>query len=336
MRTALKTLLTLVLVAMLAIPALAVATITPVVTTHADEWGPAAGSGGVTWNRYSKRDSWVNADTGSGPFRVNPATTWAWNGSIEGSVLTYQQTDRRHWRSDILRYDIVTKSKQAAPSYVNTKWWEYWPSQSGDWVLFARTNVGYGKKREWRQLLLVNTYTGEKRVLTKGPKGADFEPTQVDGLWAVWDDCSTNVCVVYLYDIAGGVKTKIPQGGYHQHSPAVASDGTMYYVRSGNACGRHVSIIRRAPDGTESTLYSFPDGEHAFDLYVDDAATQDLYFQDVDCANNWVGDIYKITGADTAAPIVDVIAAVPDGESSELSGHGRLTQQQGVAARMTT
>lgn len=335
MPTALKPLLALVLVAALAIPALATATITPVVKTRADEWGPAAGSGGITWNRYTKTDSWVNADTGAGAFRVNPNSTWAWNGSIEGDVLTYQQTDRRHWYSDIFRYDIVAKNKEAAPSFVNTKWWEYEPTQSGPWILFGRTNAGYGLKKEWRRLLLVNTDTSDKRVLAKGSRGATFWPSQVSGLWVVWDDCPNDVCVVYLYDIAGGVKTKIPQGGFHQATPAVSSDGTMYYVRSGNSCGRHVSIIRRAPDGTESTLYSFPDGIHAGDLYVDDDATQDLYFEDIDCANNWTSDIYKITGADTASPVIDVIAGAPDGEGGELVGHGQLTRQQRAAARMT-
>lgn len=335
MRTALKTLLTLVLVAMLAIPALAAATITPVVKTHADEWGPASGSGGITWNRYTKTDAWVNADTGGGVFRVNPSTTSAWNGSIEGNVLTYQQTDRRRLRSDIFRYDIVAKDRQATPSYVNTKWWEYWPTQSGPWILFARTNVGYGQKREWRQILLVDTVTGEKRVLAKGPESSNFWPAQVNGLWAVWGDCPRAACVVYLYDITGDVKTKIPQSAFHQYSPAVSADGTMYYVRSGRACGKNVSIIRRAPDGTESTLYSFPDGTDAGDLYVDDDATQDLYFEDMDCANNWATDIYKITGADTASPVIDVIAGAPDGEGGELVGHGQLTRQQRAAARMT-
>lgn len=313
-KTPLKVLIALLLVALVALPALAATSLTSVVQTPADEWGPAAGSGGIAWNRYTKSSAWVLADTGGVPFRVNPSNTWAWTGSIEGDILTYQRANRRG--SDILAFDIATVTSVASPAHVNSKWWEYYPSASGQWVLFARTNVGYGRKHEWRRLILANKVTGETRVLANGGRGASFLPGQVSGDWVVWHNCPKYVCDVYRYQISSATTLKIPKVGPDQHSPAISSDGTMYYVRQGNACGSNATIIRRAPDNSEVVLYSFPDGVEAAELYVYDGPQQDLYLQDVDCGNRYKSDIYKVSSANTAAPVVSQSQADVDGAPS--------------------
>lgn len=323
MRNSLKALIVLVLVLLVALPALAAASLTSVVQTTADEWGPAAGSGGIAWNRYTKSDSWIFADNGGAPFRVNPTSTWAWTGSIEGDILTYQRANRRG--SDIVAFDIVTRTPVASPAHVNSKWWEYGPSASGQWVFFARTNVGYGRKHEWRKLILANKVTGETRRLAKGGKGAKFYPGQVSGDWVVWYSCPKYVCDVHRYQISSSTTLKIPKVGPDQHSPAISSDGTMYYVRQGNACGSNAVIIRRLPDNSEAVLYSFPGGVQAGELYVYDGPQQDLYLQDVDCGNGYESDIYKVSSANTAAPVVT--------RSQADTGGGPALQRQPMDAR---
>ena len=79
-----------------------------------------------------------------------------------------------------------------------------------------------------------------------------------------------------LPDFPRGLDEKVPldfhspygcsKGAADQYSPAVSSDGTMYYTRGGNSCGKNISLIRRASDGTETTLYSFASGVDAGDL----------------------------------------------------------------------
>lgn len=300
-----------VLVAGIAVEAAsAEVTLTPEVTTRADEWGPAAGSGGIAWNRYNRRDSWVLARVGTDTFRVNSPRTYAWTGSIEGTELVYQRANRRG--SDIVTFDLASRSKMPSPDYVNTRWWEYYPTASGDWVFFARTNVNYGQRREWRRLVLVNTVTGKSRTLAKGPRRAELVPGQVSGDWAVWYECPESGCVVYRYQISTKTKALIPQGGPEQYEPAVSSDGTMYFLRSGSACGRNVTLVRRTLGGTESVLYAFAKGIDADGLYVYDGLSQDLYLDDVDCYNGNEGDIYKVSSADTAAPVISSASAVSE------------------------
>lgn len=306
MRTA-SLMLAVVLVTGLAVSAAsAEVTLIPVVDTRADEWGPVAGSGGIAWNRYNRRDSWVLARVNADTFRVNSSRTSAWTGSIEGDTLVYQRANRRG--SDIVAFDLSSRSKLPSPAYVNTRWWEWGPRASGDWVFFGRSNVNYGQRREWRKLILTNTATGESRRLAMSPRRGYQQLGQVSGNWVTWYECSDDSwadCSMYRYDIAGSVKELIPQVTPAQWDPAISSDGTLYYLRGGRACGKNVTLVRRTLDGTESVLYEFPASIDAGGLYVDDGPTQDdLYFHDIACEHGFASDIYKISAADTAAPVI--------------------------------
>lgn len=312
----------------LATSASAATSITPIVQTNAIEWGPAAGTGGIAWNHYSKTHPAVYADTGSGAFQVGPDSGMAWTGSIEGSILTFQRVDR--WgASNIARYDLASMSNAPDPNHVNTKWWEYQPSASGDWVFFGRTNVNSGARREWRKLVLVNSTTGESRILTRGPRGATFGPDQVNGNWAVWHECPQGGCVVYLYDILADSTLQIPQVGHDQYDAAVAPDGTMYFLRSAAACGQNVRIIRREPSGVQTEIYAFPTGTDAGGLYLAQiSAAQDLYFQQYTCASASDWDIYKIADAQTASAAVVMQEPVPTDVATMPMAPQNLTQQQ--------
>ena len=69
-------------------------------------------------------------------FKVNAAGTQGANGGIEGDLLVYQQFERG--RSDLRFFDLGSKDRTSPPRGVNTRRWEYWPTISGQWLLFGR------------------------------------------------------------------------------------------------------------------------------------------------------------------------------------------------------
>ena len=82
------------------------------------------------------------------------------------------------------------------------------------------------------------------------------------------------------------------------YSPAVTSDGTVFYARSGNACGQHTKIVKVLPDGTTMSIaYSFPRGVDGVDLfaYPNLSATVDLYLSRVSC-RTFDFDVYVLSG----------------------------------------
>ena len=82
------------------------------------------------------------------------------------------------------------------------------------------------------------------------------------------------------------------------YSPAVTSDGTVFYSRSGYACGQHTKIVKILPDGvTMSTVYSFPLGVDAVDLfaYPNLSLSVDLYLSRVSC-RTFDFDVYVLNG----------------------------------------
>ena len=92
---------------------------------------------------------------------------------------------------------------------------------------------------------------------------------------------------VYLYDIQRGTSRVIPRPGgvSWQYNPAVASDGTTYYVRSGNGCGANARIMQTAPDGETIELAKMPDLVDVGFMYAFDQANgwRILYFNRLKC-----------------------------------------------------
>ena len=109
---------------------------------------------------------------------------------------------------------------------------------------------------------------------------------------------------VFLYDIAAATTTKIPNADTerpHQYGPSVDADGTMYFGRSSNACGKNAQLISRELDGTETVLYEFqPNRDLDHSVAVDNANnTTDVYFDRVSLRGSCYserGDIVKLSG----------------------------------------
>lgn len=282
----------------------AAATETPVVTGSQNQLQPAAGSGGLAWTVRSASSSALLADVGGGAFPVSPNAASA-SGGIDGDRLVYQRVGTRD--SDIIGYDLASTSTTGPVPHVNSRFWEYSPTVSGDWVLFNRNNINYGMAKEWERVILVNTDTGAHRVLAQAPPTAFLNAGQVNGNWATWEVWTrTDGFRAFRYNISADRSISLPGAGPRDpYAPAVAPDGTAYYMVSGAACGRNVAMLRRTPDGATSVIHSFPTGTDAWDLYeYTDGIAQDVYYSRINCATkDWRGDIYRIDNAEAAAPI---------------------------------
>lgn len=292
----------------------------PVVTGAASQENPAAGSGGIAWTERSKDLGYqVMANSSGSAFRVNPAKTLAAMGGIDVYRLVYQEVGRSG--SDIVGYDLFSKTRTGSVPHVNTRYWEWGPTVSGDWVLFSRNNINYGMNKEWEKVILANTSTGEKRTLASVPAAAYLKAGQVNGNWATWESFThVGGWKVVRYDITTENKVIVDDVGRRSpYDSGVAPDGTLYYAVSGNGCGVNVSIMRRKPDGTVDELVDLPDGTDAWDFFEYTATpSQDVYYTRVECgARTWKGDIYFIAAADTKPGLGPVGGtATPEGREA--------------------
>ncbi|MGZ8567178.1 MAG: hypothetical protein ACXWXS_09020, partial [Actinomycetota bacterium] len=120
-------------------PAQAGPVLEDVVSTKAHEDHPTASAEFEAWSAYQRQnDAWsvYARPTGGTRFKVNGGRRDAVTGAIDGTTLVYQSFTRRS--SSIRFFDLLTKTTTSAPDAVNTDAWEYWPSLSGDLLLFGR------------------------------------------------------------------------------------------------------------------------------------------------------------------------------------------------------
>jgi Tol biopolymer transport system component len=199
-------------------------------------------------------------------------------------------------QSDLRLYDFMAHTYSTVPAGWNTAVWEWSPTISGPWVLFGRRNFAIHK--QWT--ILGNLTTGQGIVLgSEGSSGQEI-PGQVNGNYAVFTQCSSGACNVYLHDITAGTTTQIPHtlGGSFQYAPSVASTGTTYLVHSGNACGQTVELVKVPLAGTETAITQPASGHDVDSTYVDDSSspTNVLYSRGVCNASGFVvkNDIYKV------------------------------------------
>jgi hypothetical protein len=301
-------LLTLATVAVTAIPAYALEPVV-VVATDAVEIGPMASTTYLSWTevdfdrRVPRAAVWVEAIGSDEPFRVNPPGTFAFTGGIDGSTMVYQISDPTPVKPDIAMMDLDTRTSLEVPDGINTRRAEYAPTISANHILFARGI------RQGASIILFDTSTGDSEVLysKRRTQRRLFEiiPTQVNGNFAVWQQVvhRLNGSVVdgdiWLYDIALGTTTKLPtEPRVWEYGPSVSADGTVYFGRSNPNCGEDAEMVERSPDGTETTLYTFPVGEDfSFSSVVDNPnGTVDVYFDQGSCTGDDWGDILKLSG----------------------------------------
>ncbi|MGA9160256.1 MAG: hypothetical protein WB297_05255, partial [Actinomycetota bacterium] len=105
------------------------------------EYQPVRGDTYLAWQQNTRQhpshyDVFARPMAGGEKFKVNARQTQGANGGIDGDTLVYQQFKGK--RSDLKFFDLGTRTRTSPPAGVNTDQWEYWPSFSGDWLLFAR------------------------------------------------------------------------------------------------------------------------------------------------------------------------------------------------------
>jgi Tol biopolymer transport system component len=147
-------------------------------------------------------------------------------------------------------------------------------------------------------------YLGDRTSgkLTQLASAATIAPGQVNGNYAVWEQCqeSNGECNVYRHDIAAKTTTRISntfRSSRFQYAPSVTTTGTVYFVHSGHGCGTSATLVRQPLGGSDTVLVTFKDGIDVGSTYVDDTSgTPTVYCSQSICANHSKhGDVYKIT-----------------------------------------
>ena len=270
---------------------------TPVKASSRNETTPAAGGAYFSWAKSRRRhprvyDVFVQQQ-GQPAFRVNAPNSWGLGGGIDGTRLVYQQVERGN--SNVVFFDLVSRRRSAAPAGVNTSRWEWGPSISGDWLLYAR---GAPYSPSLQVVRLRNLVTGYERVLDSiRNRRAILLPGDVTGNFAVWMKCVPvpRTCNVFRHDITAAKTAQLPNGGQSQYGPSVTSTGTMYFGRSRRGCGSSVKLVRATLDGKVQVLYSFPSTHDFFTTSVLELppATVRIYFERLTCRSART-DIYRI------------------------------------------
>ncbi len=236
-------------------------------------------------NRFKVYSGTENSKT-----RVNRKGTNAANGGIDGSRLVYQEWKRS--RSDLWFFNIKTHRRSSPPKGVNTDSWEYWPSESGDWLLFGRRN-----RADIRRIILFNLATKKSRVLDEvSSEGSHVAPGQVNGDYAAWYRCTAaDKCDVFRYRISTQTKMRIPDAGMYQRAPSVSEDGTVYFTRAaGKACEVAVRLMRFR-EGRVDPVVDVPFGQHIGDSYVDSGRFgNEVFFDRFKCGSSTASDLHSV------------------------------------------
>jgi Divergent InlB B-repeat domain len=272
-------------------------------TSTADESNPVANGPWFGWSQWSHAhpsdyNAYVRRGSGR-TIKVNPAGTRGSTGGIDGVTLVYEQ-HKPHFAADIRKFNLKTHRRSNLPSKVSSRWDEYHPTISGQWVLFTRYIWTTPPKT---RVLLYNMHTRALRTLgSESGKYRYVYSGQVNGDYVAWGRVRPGGQDVFLYRISTKTNTVVPRLVSAQYNPVVASDGTIYYGRSDNGCGEGGSLVRYPLGGPATVLHSFPGGTDAGYGYVDERADGSLhwFFGQVNCRNNrW--DIYKVIDSHTLA-----------------------------------
>ncbi len=277
---------------------------TVVLATDANEYEPSATESHLSWTEEAGRSIVYAMPFGGSRVRVSERGSSGFNGSVDGTTVTYTQAWFDRDRSDIYRFDMGTKTRTKVGAPVSTKAWEYSPTADGDMLAFSRL-LDSGERRlilfsdATQTTRTIATTTGNNRVIDGG---------QLNGDWLVYEKTTygrngiVTSCDVFRYDIASDTTVKIPNPNDRcQYYPAVDEAGTVFFARSGFGCGLNVQLRAYVEGGAVSTLVDLRDG---FEIWgapfaVDNGdSTADVYYGTGKCPTSRRGgtsDIYKVT-----------------------------------------
>jgi hypothetical protein len=259
---------------------------------------PAASASYLAWSQNSAaHPNQFNAYArpwGGPKFRVNALHTQGEMGGIDGTTLVYQQEVPSRGVSDLKLFDLSSHQRTNPPAGVNTTSWEYWPSISGEWLLFGRI-LSSGKSK----VILFNRLTHQSRTLASTSTANPFlGPDQVNGDFAVWERFTRSACDVFRYTISSQTTMRIPNPNSKcQYASSVTADGTVYFMRSGFDCGLNVSLrVWVEPQTTTTALVSLPKGRDVLDTYaVSNENGSTTIFYDRGSCHTGLQDILEVT-----------------------------------------
>ena len=279
----------------------------PVVTGAANTTQIAASKRYLAWAQASaqrpNRSNVYVKGRGGERVKLNPKGTEASLGGFDDSLLAYQLFNGSV-QNGSSRIEIVNleNNETRTPKHANSKHWDFWPSLSGRWLLFGRTNADRGTTK----ILLTNLRSGRTITLDKGPASAYFQPGQVNGryaVWVRWNDGGKSRA--FVFNRKTGKQRTVPSGDQFNWAPSVTRRGVVHFGRSGRRCGSRSKLLRWSKRTGLDRLIRLPDGIDISDSYVsrDRSGALEMYYVRIDCSNNANGDAHKLRfGGDTEPP----------------------------------
>jgi hypothetical protein len=266
----------------------------PVKTTNANELGGAADGSWLGWSEApasSPADYRALAsEFGDPPISLGANGKVAFMGGITGTTAVFQQTESvSNW--NLYRYDLEQQQRTKFGTKVNTTSREFRPSLSGGRLLFGRVVNGTSTET----IRVFTLASAKTRVLDT--IHADFThsvaPGQISGKFVVWHRCAPK-CNTFEWNRQTDTITKLVNGsGQNQWAPAVAPDGTAYYLREGVQCDSVAKIVEDPLNGPPHVIFTLPDGTTAGHLSVDDvgAMGRNLYYSAIECGSPLTYDV---------------------------------------------
>lgn len=239
-------------------------------------------------------------------FRLDATGTRGAAGGIDpdsGRAIYQQMSDTT---SDLFWFDLDTKDRtKVAAEGVNTTKWERDPRVSAAFIFFAR-DAGSATS------LFLYDRAGDTLDKIVGYDITRFfvAPGAVGDRYATWTVCGPFTCASWWYDTqeADPRPRKLPTvDGRPQYAPVIDEGaGSVYFVRSGQACGASVGIWTRVwpldPDVPAERLVALPSGiDTGWTMSLDhDAAHErvDLWFSRYRCASRQ-GDVFELRDVET-------------------------------------
>jgi hypothetical protein len=281
-------------------PAFAVEAPQQIVAGPQDQLLPSANADYLIWTANSEAfpnrfHAFARPRGTSGAFRLNPAGTRGYTGGIDPgqNVAVYQQIEGQS--SDLYRIDLETRERHRLPALVNSARWEWGPRVSNAFYLFARdagrTTTLFLYDRAAQTLEEVARYDLTTYYAAPGAVGERF---------ATWSVCGPLNCRAFVRDTVTDTTRKIPApDGTARYAPVVDEAAQrVYVVRSGQACGAAVRIVRVPVTdlgATPVTIASLPAGiDVGFQLSLEEGPSQlDLWFSRFRCGPQQ-GDVYRL------------------------------------------
>jgi hypothetical protein len=276
-----------------------------------DQLHPSVNDTYLIWTQNSEANPNVDHAFGKvlgedGRFRLDATGTRGAAGGIDpdsGRAIYQQMTDTE---SDLYWFDLEARDRtKVAAEGVNTDRWERDPRVSTAFLLFARdagsaTSV-FLFDRAAATLTKLASYDITRFYVAPGAVGDRY---------ATWTACGPFTCSAWWYDTqeTDPKPRKLPTvDGRPQYAPVIdEAGGSVYFVRSGQACGASVGVWRRTwpldPDVAAQRLLALPSGiDTGWTMSLDRDVTHervDLWFSRYRCASQQ-GDVVELRDVET-------------------------------------